>query len=103
MRFRDECLRNVLYIEAVIDISILMLSDQQVLARPYVCDEVVVRHVDEKVNESDEKTKVILLRFQDVVRKDMRYHKDEGTTLPAARVWRAGRGYINSEERNTRP
>ena len=91
------------HIEAVIAISILMLSDQQVLARPYVCDEVVIRHVDEKVNESDEKTKVILLRFRDVVRKDMRYHKDEGTTLPAARVWRAGRGYINSEERNTKP
>ena len=72
MRFRDECLRNVLYIEAVIDISILMLSDQQVLARPYVYDEVVIRHVDEKMNESDEKTKVILLRFRDVVRKDMR-------------------------------
>lgn len=62
----------MLYIEAVIDISILMLSDQQVLARPYVCDEVVIRHVDEKMNESDEKTKVILLRFRDVVRKDMR-------------------------------
>ena len=74
------------HIEAVIAISILMLSDQQVLARPYVYDEVVIRHVNEKVNESDEKTKVILLRFQDVVRKDMRYHKDEGTTLPAARV-----------------
>ena len=60
------------HIEAVIAISILMLSDQQVLARPYVCDEVVVRHVDGKVNESDEKTKVILLRFRDTVRKEMR-------------------------------
>ena len=72
MRFRDECLRNVFHIEAVIAISILILSDQQALARPYVCDEVVIRHVDEKMNESDEKTKVILLRFRDVVRKDMR-------------------------------